>query len=410
MPELQGHTLRHPPRRYETTHPWLTFTLDSQRFRPEFWMLLGEARSKIDHVAGVPLREATSRELHLLSLAKGVHGTTAIEGNTLTEQQVRDHLVGNLHLPPSQAYLQRELDNIVIAFNTARQYVHDGEARLTPNAVGVLNGLILGGLELDEGVVPGESRKGSVAVGPYLGPPAEDCDFLLQRLCSWLGGTEFEGEGEWRIPLDILRAVLAHLYIAWIHPFGDGNGRTARLLEAVILMARGVPTPAAHLLSNHYNTTRTEYYRRLDEARRSADHLVAFLEYAVRGFVDQLSQQISVIRTQQRHQAWQDHVEGVFKDRSGPTAHRQRLIALQLGQGELAAKRAEIPKLSPEIGYAYAGKTSKTISRDLNALEELGLVRLTPKGYVARIEIVSAFLPQRVEAELAGDATPQVNA
>lgn len=370
-------------------------------------MLLGEARSKIDHIAGVPLRAATSNELHVLSLAKGLHGTTAIEGNTLSEEQVREHLEGNLHLPPSQAYLQRELDNIITAFNMARQYVADGEARLTPDAVCVLNGLILSGLELAEGVVPGEIRMVSVGVGGYLGAPAEDCEFLLQRLCSWLGGDDFNGAGDWKLPLDILRAVLAHLYIAWIHPFGDGNGRTARLLEAVILMARGVPTPAAHLLSNHYNTTRTEYYRRLDEARRSVEHLVAFLEYAVRGFVDQLGQQIAVIRTQQRHQAWQDHVEGVFKDRSGPTAHRQRLIALELGRTELPAKRADVPRLSPEIGLAYAGKTGKTIARDLNALGQLGLIMLTQKGYVARLDIVSAFLPERTEAELTGEIPPR---
>jgi Fic family protein len=59
----------------------------------------------------------------------------------------------------------------------------------------------------------------------------------------------------------LMKAILTHLYIAWIHPFGDGNGRTARLAELQILLAAGMPMPASHLLSNHYNTTRTDLYR-----------------------------------------------------------------------------------------------------------------------------------------------------
>ena len=44
----------------------------------------------------------------------------------------------------------------------------------------------------------------------------------------------------------LVRAMMAHLYLAWIHTFGDGNGRTARLLEFLILARSGkVPLPAA---------------------------------------------------------------------------------------------------------------------------------------------------------------------
>ena len=49
----------------------------------------------------------------------------------------------------------------------------------------------------------------------------------------------------------ILKAIFAHLYLVWIHPFGDGNGRTARLLEFHILTAASLPYPVTHLLSNY---------------------------------------------------------------------------------------------------------------------------------------------------------------
>lgn len=384
--------------KYEASHPWLTFSLNLERFSPQLWMLMGEARSKVEHIAGVPLRPATNRELHILYLAKGLHGTAAIEGNTLTEEQVREHLQGSLHLPDSQAYLTMELDNIVNAFNTARDVVlNEGESALTPGAVVRLNGMILKGLTGEDEPPPGRIRKRSVVVASYRGAPHEDCAYLLRRMCEWLTGPEFSRAEEWGVSLDIVRAVLAHLYIAWIHPFDDGNGRTARLVEAVILMARGVPTPACHLLSNHYNATREEYYRRLNEAIRGPDFVIAFIQYAVQGFVEQLTQQIEVIRGQQHDQAWQDFVEDTFRGRAGAPAHRQRLIALELGRRNAPVRPSDFQKLSAEIALSYVGKGTKTVTRDINALTELGLVDRTSHGCVAKTEVVSAFLPSRAE-------------
>jgi hypothetical protein len=73
-------------RTFERTHPWISFRIDLRQARPQLWMLLGEASSKCEHIAGVPLRPATAEQLHLLYLAKGAAATTAIEGNSLTEK------------------------------------------------------------------------------------------------------------------------------------------------------------------------------------------------------------------------------------------------------------------------------------------------------------------------------------
>ena len=77
------------------------------------------------------------------------------------------------------------------------------------------------------------------ASGHYRGAPREDCAFLLDRLCRWLEGEPglslFKKPDDDRIATAILHSILAHLYIAWIHPFGDGNGRTARLVEFMLL-------------------------------------------------------------------------------------------------------------------------------------------------------------------------------
>ena len=92
-------------RTYERTHPWIKFKADLSRFDYKLWIALGEAVSKCEHLANVPLQPNVAKELHFLYLAKGIRGTAAIEGNTLSEDEVKDRMEGKLVLPPSQEYL-----------------------------------------------------------------------------------------------------------------------------------------------------------------------------------------------------------------------------------------------------------------------------------------------------------------
>jgi len=194
------------------------------------------------------------------------------------------------------------------------------------------------------------------------------------------------------------KRVRSCLYLAWIHPFGDGNGRTARLVEFQILLAAGVPTPAAHLPSNHYNQTRAEYYRQLDLASKSGGDILPFLEYAVRGFVDGLREQLNVIREQQWDVTWENYVHDVFHDKNSPAETRQRWLALDLGDKGEPVPVAKIRELTPRLAKAYAVKTPKTLQRDLGALGKLDLVERTPEGVRAKREIMLAFLPWRKQS------------
>ena len=334
-------------------------------------------------------------------LAKGVLATTAIEGNTLSEEQVREVVDGTLALPPSREYLQREVQNVLEAYNEAHGEIRENPAApLTVDWLCRFNERILRGLELEVGVEPGRLREGSVAVGRYLAPPAEDVLYLLERLCDWMNGDDFsppEGQRELAVPLTIVKAIAAHLYLAWIHPFGDGNGRTARLLELKILLSAGFPAPTCQLLSNHYKLTRTEYYRRLDEASRSNEEL-AFLEYAVGGFVDQLSEQLGTIQRNQFSDRWEQFIYQSFGGRQGDTANRQRRLVLALSRRYAEAlvpvSRSEVRNLHPELAAAYAIKTEKTVTRDLNALVGLSLLRKDRHGFVPTYEQIQGLQPE----------------
>jgi len=195
----------------------------------------------------------------MIYLAKGVHATTAIEGNTLTEEQVRALAEDRLQLPPSQQYLKQEVENVIGECNSLKEQVFEKrDLPLTRETIEAFNHSVLDRLDVDEDVIPGKIRRYSVGVARYRGAPAEDCAYLVDRLCEWMGGEVFDPPEGMRIVYAIIKAVLVHLYLAWIHPFVDGNGRTARLVEFQILITSGVPAPCAQLLSNHYNLTRDE--------------------------------------------------------------------------------------------------------------------------------------------------------
>jgi hypothetical protein len=150
---------------YDQTHPWISFRFDFSPATPQLWLLLGEAQSKCEHIAGVPLRPNVAKELHQLYLAKGVLATTAIEGNTLSEEQVLKHIQGQLKLPPSQSYLAQEIDNIIEACNAITKVPRPEEMGISALQIKAFNFLILKDLQLEEGVVPGEYRTRSVLIG-----------------------------------------------------------------------------------------------------------------------------------------------------------------------------------------------------------------------------------------------------
>lgn len=385
-------------RAYTTTHPWITFSVDMRSIDPKLWVLLGEATALIQQIAGSPLKPSVAQRMHLLFLAKGVVGTTAIEGNTLTEEEALALMEGKLKLPPSQRYLGQEIENILAACNSLIDRMLGGAgALLTPETICDYNRQVLDGLELDKNVVPGAIRSHSVTVGRYRGAPAADCGYLLQRLCDWLAEPGFVSrDPDWALPGALLRAIVAHLYLAWIHPFGDGNGRTARLVEYQILLEAGVPIPTGHLLSNHYNLTRADYYRHLDQSSRVEDgDPLPFIVYAIRGFVDGLQEQLKRIREQQSADRWEQFVYESFGGNRTTAAQRRLNLALELSKAGGPVSKVALRRLSPELAEAYAG-TVRTLSRDVNALLRMELIERRPDGgYLPRRDRIRAFLPVR---------------
>ncbi|KAG8183066.1 hypothetical protein JTE90_010893 [Oedothorax gibbosus] len=91
-------------------------------------------------------------------------------------------------------------------------------------------------LELVDPNVAGVFRKEQVYVGVHVPPPADKVEALTKDLIDWLKSSEA------RALHPVKRAAIAHYKFAYIHPFVDGNGRTARLLMNLILASAGYPS------------------------------------------------------------------------------------------------------------------------------------------------------------------------
>lgn len=370
---------------------WIKFKVDLERMGPAFWMTLGEARSKCDHLLNVPLPPEYAERLHRLALTKGIHATTAIEGNTLSEDEVAAIIRRHSETMTGSSYREQEVQNAIAAYNATLHRLEIGERpTLTPWLIKEFNRQVLVDLDLAEEVRPGKIRKHSVVVGPYRAPDWEKCEALLERMCDWINSDQFAGEGPMRIPIAIIRASLAHLYLAWIHPFGDGNGRTARLCEYLVLVTSGIPTSAAHLISNHCNDTREEYYRQLKFASESGGDVTRFLSYCASGFVEGLQKQLAVVYERQFRQAWSDHVAANAPGRVLTAARRSLAAQALFGLGFVP--RDKIANLSTDLARTYANAGGKTIARDLQELVNAGLLEEKDSTFRARSETLLTLL------------------
>lgn len=341
--------------------------------------MLGQCEAYVNAIKNTPILPHHYRDLMNVSLIKGAQATTAIEGNTLSDLEVQKVKNGE-RLPPSKEYQEIEVNNILRAFY---ELFHDEEDHFISIQL-LLRFHKLVGKNLKEHfqAIPGQLRNSDVTVGSYRCPDYRDVPVLLDDLCRWLRSEFGFKEKEQKLGEVIIQAIVTHVYIEWIHPFGDGNGRTGRLVEFYILIRGGMPNIASHILSNHYNLTRSAYYRQLDNASRNRD-LSEFIKYALLGLRDGLVGILEIIQQSQFETAWHKLIYDKFdtiKVKSHEEAFKRRrnlAVAIPV-EGEYDI--SQIQELNVKIAKAYSSLSSKTLERDLSILKELEIIKITDKG------------------------------
>lgn len=358
--------------------------------------MLGECDAYVKALTDIPLKPEYRDKLLRVSLIKGAQATTAIEGNTLSQEEI-EKLDEGWKLPPSKEYLEIEVRNILDAFNELlREIVVDGNARIiTPVLIQDFHRMIGKNLGTHFDAIPGRFRGDNRVVGRYLAPDYKLVPRLVDSLCEWIK-REFHYHDGQNFSTSVIQAIITHVYIEWIHPFGDGNGRTGRLLEFYILLRTGLPNIVSHILSNYYNLTRSEYYRQLDMARKNRN-LSGFIKYAVQGFRDGLKENLDIIQHNQFIIFWHYYIHESFADvkyTKKDAFKRKREVMLNMPVNQ-EFDVDQITELTPSIAKKYATVNRATILRDLKELQELNLLVKAGRKYTPNTRILKAMMPSK---------------
>lgn len=223
------------------------------------------------------------------------HYSTQIEGNRLTQTQVQETLAGARF--PGRERDVTEVRNYYRAIEEV-EILAQRPGPITEADIRHIHGLVIEGRASPTAYRDGQniisdSLSGSIV---YLPPEASDVPTLMAELVAWVNVELEKGE----LPAPIV-AALAHYQYATIHPYYDGNGRTARLLTTLILHQSGYGLKGIYSLEEYYARNLTGYYEAL-AVGPSHNYYFGRAEADVTGFIayfcSGMSEAFAAVRTQ----------------------------------------------------------------------------------------------------------------
>lgn len=313
---------------------------------------LEAARLSEDWIAGMQQR----------ALILEAHHTTHIEGTHLTLDQ-SERLLSGEKPAGVKADDAKEVINYRKAFDLVAGYLGSGDP-ITEGLIREIHKRLVHGVR-GNAAAPGEYRRVQNYVANsvtkeiiYTPPPPQDVSPLMAQFVSWLNSEQDVHP--------ILVAGIAQFQLVHIHPFLDGNGRTARLLSMLCLYRKGYDFKRLFTLSEYYDRDRTNYYRAIQSVRALDLDLTEWLEYFTLGLKWQLSE----------------------VQRKGETligldvlAKKHKLSGRQRAAVELAVEKGEFQIQDMEAKYPDVHR--RTLQRDLRGLIEKGV--MTAEGSTNRL-------------------------
>lgn len=248
---------------------------------------ISEAKAIIERAKLLPKQEIRLRHQALIRMT---HSSTHIEGNILNIHQV-EAVYGHKKVDAPNRDIF-EVENYIKALKYIAQVV-EKKQEIRERVILKIHKLVTDLTLPDEQA--GHYRKGPVYVvrhrlgmtieTVYTAPRAELISELVSDLVKWVHESENQNINP------IIVAGIVHQEIAAIHPFADGNGRTARALATLILYQRGYDFRRLFALEDYYNKNRPNYYKAINIGKNYEERKVDFtlwLEYFVKGFKDEI--------------------------------------------------------------------------------------------------------------------------
>lgn len=305
---------------------------------------IAEIRSMVDHAKLLPAREFALRRTINIKLA---HSSTSIEGNSLEEFQVKKLFDGNTIIAEKKEI--REVQNYFRALHEVDNFAV--QSHVTLNHIFALHKAVTNGLVERSKV--GVFRSGPIYITNqdkivYTGPESNKLKKLTTDLCDWLIDRKDVHP--------VIRAGLLHYQFVTIHPFSDGNGRTARLLTLLHLYQSGWNFRKSIALDEYYNTDRLKYYKALQlgesyTERQSAD-LTGWLTYFVRGF-------------------WESSLK-----------LKEQVLSLQVGKGDITSRHLNSDELKIIDFVLTLGKITSS-----DVVDMLQIPKRTAQSKLGKLEL-----------------------
>ena len=263
-------------------------------FKPKFTITnpMANDLTKIVSVKGfleaAILSEGWISDMQNRALVLEAHHTTHIEGTQLTLEQSEQLLKGETpaNTDPDDA---KELVNYRDAFDLVADYL-DSESPVTEGLIREIHKRLVKGVR-GNSAAPGEYRKiqnyvvnSKTGETIYTPPPVYEIQSMMQELVGYINKTSDVHP--------VFVSCIAQFQLVHIHPFLDGNGRTARLLSTLCLYRKGYDFKKLFTISEYYDRNRLDYYKAIQSVRENDMDMTAWLEYFTRA----LSQQMEEIK------------------------------------------------------------------------------------------------------------------
>lgn len=213
------------------------------------------------------------------------HYSTQIEGNALTEEEVKQVVMGKSGFPGRERD-EREVRNYFVALEYVEEQLRQ-DAPLSEKLIQSIHGMAYNGIKKQSIYRDGQNviKDGKTGAIVYMPPEAHDVAPMMKTLVQWIDDQITNNE----LPAPII-AALAHYQFATIHPYYDGNGRTARLLTTFILHKTGYGMKGIYSLEEYYAKNLQGYYNALTVGKshnyyfgRAEADITSFLEYFIEG-------------------------------------------------------------------------------------------------------------------------------
>lgn len=239
--------------------------------------------------------------------------------------------------------------------------------------------------------VPGRWRTFSVTVGTeemggvHRGAPYENLDRVMEEYIQFLRSRQMEAAHP------VVKALLAHFFLVTIHPFGDGNGRVSRLVEAGILFQRDYNVHGFYGLSNYFYQHEHEYKTRLQKCReRQPFDVNPFVHFGIQGFAAELKGINNFIKTKLNRVVYRTMLTRAFNQRIASyrrliNQREYHLLDFLLTETEPTDPFSENPSRelkfselheAPYVKGAYKDVTTRTFYRELNRLGKMRFINI----------------------------------